>query len=216
MAGTPAYTTTVKMTGTATSMSSEAMSTNSTVSNTYQVTDATKRILARAVSVVFSEASTASTSGRANIPASDITSIDYLFGKVTFASTQAEPIKVTASYLPAAVVAGGHSYSMTMNAELPDDTDFSTTGWRSRTPGLKDVGLSISRFDSVDLNFHNLINSGSPAVVEIRPGGTGDAARGYFLIESEGRSGDVSALEVSELSFQLDESSLADFGWGTP
>jgi len=44
---------------------------------------------------------------------------------------------------------------------------------------------------------------------------TSDVARGFFIAESDAMSGDVSALEASELSFQLDGNSAADFGWGT-
>jgi len=216
MAGLAGYTTTVKMTGTPTAMSSEAMSTNSTAANTYKVTTATKRIFDRAASFSFFEATT--TGGRAAIAAGDISAIDYLFGKVTFSSTQSEPVTVSGNYLPATNVAGANTYGMDMTRELLDRTDFTSTGFRQRHPGLVDVSLTVSRFDSVDLTFINAINSTQTVVCEVRPGGTGssEAGRGFFLVESENRSGDISGLETGELSFQLDGSSEGAFSWGVP
>jgi|TARA_R110000803_G_scaffold210841_1_gene284324 hypothetical protein len=205
------YNATLKVTGTPTGLSSEAMSTVSAVANTYQVTDAAKRILDRAATLTFTEGSTA---GRVSIAAAQITSIDYLFGRVTFSSTQAEPVRVVGNYLPAAVVAGAHAFSMDLSREVLDDTDFTSTGWRSRKSGLMDAAISVTRWDSVDKVYLNLIQAGTPVVMEIKPLGTTAAMlRGFFVPESENKSGDVGGLESAELSYLLDGSTLSAFSW---
>jgi len=208
------YLTTLKVTGTTTTMSSEAMSTNSTVANTYKIDAAAKAIWGRDLSFTFYEATT--TAGRVAVAASAISSIDYLFGKVTFGSTRAEPVTVSGGYLPATNAAGANTYNMVQSGEMLDDTDFTSTGWRSRVRGLKDVSLTVSRWDSIDLDYYNLIDSGAAVVMEVRPGGTGSsvAARGFYKIESDAHSGDVASLEASELSFMLDGSTADDFSWG--
>ena len=202
------YATTVRKSGTATSMTSQAMSTNSTVANTYQINSTARRVWSRSHTLTFRK-------GGTTLPASAVTP-DYLFGKVVISSTLAGSMTVSGTYLPMAAVAGGNSYSLTMSQELLDDTDFSSTGWTSRIGGLLDVSLTVNRWDNVDLDFYNLIDSGNPVVVDIRPGGSGSSisGRGYFLIESENRSGDVSGLEGADVSFQLDASTLTDFSWG--
>lgn len=216
MSGIASYNTTVLKTGITTSMTSEAMSTNSTLANTYKINTTSRRIWDRDISFTFFEAT--STGGRVAIPSSELASVDYLFGKVTFTVSQTTPITVSGSFLPTANVAGANSYTLSQTAEMLDDTDFSNAGWRSRSAGLKDVTLTVSRWDSIDLDYFSLINNGALVVAEIRPGGSGSsvAARGFFRVETEARSGDVSALEAAELTFMLDQSTNADFGWGVP
>ena len=202
------YNASVSVTGTPTAMSSEAMTTFSSVANTYRITSATKNIWDRTAAVTFTQNSSAAVSSTA------ISSIDYLFGSVTFAGAETIPIKVTGTYLPTAVAAGAHAFSLDLGRELLDDTDFTSTGLRSRMGGLQDASFSVTRWDSVDVTYVGNINTGTPVVVEVKPAGTTvNMARGWFIAETDNRSGDVGGLETAETSFQLDGSTGESFSW---
>jgi hypothetical protein len=200
------YNASVSVTGTPTGMTSEAMTTNSTVANTYRITSGTKNIWDRTASITFR--------GSGTTLAASLATVDYLFGKVVFSSTQAEPITVTGTYLPTAVAAGAHSFSLDLGRELLDNTDFTSTGLRSRLGGLQDASFSVTRWDSVDVTYVGNINTGTPVVVEVKPAGTTvNMARGWFIAETDNRSGDVGGLETAETSFQLDATTGESFSW---
>jgi len=155
--------------------------------------------------------------GSTAIPSSQVNNVDYLFGKVTFSVPKGSSaiVKASGKFLPTTAVAGAHGYNINISSELLDDTDFLSTGYRSRTSGLKDVNVTVNRWDSASTEFFNLINTGGSAVVEIVPSGSSIAARGFFIVESENRSGDVASLEAADITLQLDESTAAAFGYGT-
>jgi hypothetical protein len=203
------YNTVVKLGGVATSMTSQAMVSHSTVANTYKISSTSRQVWDRDTALVFRKSGVL-------IGSSLVSSVDRLFGTVTFVSPQAGTIRVSGSYIPLADAAGAKSYSLNISRTLLDDTDFTSTGWVSRTPGLLDVSGSMSRWDNLDDDFADLINSGSAAVVEIRPGGTGVSARGWFKFSSENYSGDVAALEQAEVAFEIDGQAEASFSFGTP
>jgi len=205
------FKTILKVTGTSTAMTAEPMSVV-TANTVFQITDTTKRILDRSASFTFYEDDGAG--GRIAIPSSEIKSIDYLFGKVTFTVAQTPPITVTGSYLPATAIAGAHSYELNQTADILDNTEFNGGGFRSKQPGLIDVSVSVTRWDPTDLQFFNHINNRTSFVLDIQPGGTGPNARGFFVVENENRSGDISSLESVQLSFQLDgDGAGKDFSW---
>ena len=218
MPGTVSYLTTIKKSGTATVMSSEAMtSTGSTVANLYQVTNAVKRVFDRGASFTLYEDDGTTAGGRQVISAAQISSIDYLFGTVTFSSTQAEPVTISGQYMPMTAMAGANNYSLNLSRDVLDNTDFTSTGYRSKAIGLKDAQLTIGRFDDItDNTIYDDLIAGTPVVAEVRPGGTGDAGRGWFVLESESRAGDVASLETADISLQLDGSSLTSFSFNTP
>jgi hypothetical protein len=201
------YLTTVKKSGTPTAMTAEACTTNSTVANTYRISDATKRVWDRTTVLTALDDGTT--------VASTQYTVDFLFGSVTFTSTQDEPVTVTGTYMPMTNVAGANSYTLSASRELVDDTDFSSTGWRSKAVAIKDVSLSITRWADVDADFWELINDvNAVSMVEIKPGSGTLAARGFFMVSSDARSGDVATLETADVTFELDSSTAASFGWG--
>ena len=165
MAGLPGYLTSVKVTGTTTTMTSEAMSTATTAANTYQITDFTKEIWERGIVPTFSGAGSTLSSTRQ-------TDINYLFGRVTFNATQAEPITVSGSYIPTSNVVGAFTYSLEMSNDVLDDTDFQSTGYRTHNIGLHDVTINISRYETADNTFFDAIALRTPMVVEVTPGGS--------------------------------------------
>jgi len=208
------YNTKIKITGTATAMSSQAMSIHSTVANTFRINSTARRVWSRTGTLTFRQNS--GTTSVSTISNTDISDVDYLFGIVTFNTIKAGTVSVSGNYLPLSNIAGSNTYGLNITRVLQEDTDHTSTGWISRQNSLFDVSLSVGRFDNVDKDFFSLINSGNAAVVEVNPGGTTLAARGFFLVESENRSGDVASLEGSDLSFQLDGDVNASFSFNTP
>ncbi len=216
--GVAGYNAVLKRSGFETSFVEEAMSTvvGSTEVKTkhWKIDDTTKDVFVRTVVVGFGE-TTAST-----ISSTDISNIDYLFGKVIFKSTH-PTVLVTGSYFPLANIAGANAYTLTQQNDVLDDTDFTSTGFRSKVMGLQTVDLSVTRWDSLDLEFvHDIFGTSTgraariPLVAEIQPGGgSNPVGRGYFVMESENRSADVSGLESADVSIVLDGSSKAAFSW---
>lgn len=216
MTGVAGYLATVKRSGTPTAFSSEAMALDgSTVSNRYQISDAVKEIWDRDVVPNFrgGPSSAASTIGEANIVARD-----YLFGKVTFGTTVPVPVVVDGSFMPMQTIAGANDYTLEMSADILDNTDFDSTGQRSKQIGLLDVSLTVTRWEPVVIDnfFFNALNSQAPLVAEVQPGGaasSGPIARGWFVPETDNRSADVASLESGDISLQLDGDPRSDFNW---
>jgi hypothetical protein len=138
MAENAGHLATVNMTGTSTAMSAEACSLVS--GKTYQIDNTAKRIIDPDVAVVVDD-------GGSPVSASDIESIDYLFGKVTFVGsyTPSGAITIDANYLPVAAVAYAKEYSFSKSTDMNDFTVFGNTS-RKRSAGLKDSSGSIGFF----------------------------------------------------------------------
>ncbi len=223
--GIAGYNAVIKKSGDETVFTDEAMSTvagsTETAGTHWQIDDATKNVFDRLTLPAFGETTSSTIAG------TDVTSINYLFGKVIFATTH-PTVVVTGEYLPLVAVGGAHAYTLTQQNDVLDDTDFTTTGFRSHKLGLQTVELSITRWDSLEMTFvHDLMgrttSTGStlperpariPVVAEVQPGGTTHpTARGFFVTEAENRSGDVSALESADVSLQLDGSPKGSFIW---
>lgn len=208
------YLTTVKASGTSTAMADEAMT--NTTGFSYQMNDLTKRVWDRDVVPTFEDLG----ESPQVILAADVLSIDYLFGVVTFASAKTEPVVLkTGNFMPMTTIAGAHSYNLGQGGDVLDDTEFglaNNNGARQRILGIRDVSLSVSRWDQVTKTFFNALNNRTPLMIEVRPGGSGDVARGWYVPEAEDHSGDVSSLEAADLSFQLDGNVRSSFNWGTP
>lgn len=206
MAGVAGYKTTVKIMGTATAMTNEAMSTHTTVANTFRVTDPTKRIFQRGGSYTVKV-------GTTTVAGANVTNIDYINGRVTLNFAPIGSVNITGNYLPVASVAGANSYTMAISNELGDDTDYSSQGYRSRKPLLKDVTVTVARWDNVDVALSNLIVNDTLTVLEINPGNQGAIAKGYFRCETDNRSGGVDSFEQSDMSFVLDGDENGSFSF---
>ena len=178
--------------------------------DTFQIDDVNKQIWDRDVVPTFEE-------DAAPIDPSDVLSINYLFGKVTFVTPKTGAITVSGTYMPVVEVAGSNSYTVNMNSAILDDTNFkdanSNGGFRTRVPGLNDVSVSLSRWYDLVKTFITPWLSRSVVLIDITLGGGTDGIRGWFKIESLPLAGDISALESEELSFQLDGDVNSSFGW---
>jgi hypothetical protein len=211
MASKAGYLTEVKIGGTATLLTSEAMSTYSSVANTFRVTNAAKRVLDPATAVVFNDDS-------GLISAAAISKLDRLFSVVTFTSAPHGDVRVSGKYIPVSRIGGANKYALNMSMVMLDDTDFSSTGDRSRSVGLFDVQVTVSRFDPNDQVIYAKMAGRSAVLLDIQPGGPGGALyRGWFQTETNNKSEEVAAIESAELTFQMADApgSFHTFGVGS-
>jgi hypothetical protein len=95
--------------------------------------------------------------------------------------------------------------SLTLGAELLEDTDFISTGWRSRAQGLRDWNVTATIFwDASNTTLTLLRNSFLNATrIDVRylPDGS-NGYQGTAFIENFTNSGEVGGLETVDVSLQ--------------
>lgn len=201
--------------GTPTQMTGEAMSV--VTGKTYQITNSAKRTFDR------NQAITVKDNG-SPVSASNIESIDHLFGRVTFVSgySVVGSITVDAYYLPLAQVGKANGFTLSQTANANDNTDYETaqgnSGHRTYTYGLKTVSLDVSGIYDATNGFVALLRARTELIIEINPDGNSKSvARGYFKPVNTGQSGDVGDLESETITFNLsvpdDETVQVPFKW---
>lgn len=225
----PGYLTKLRVSGIPTAMSTELMSTFSGSSTTgvggtpafvMEMNSTARQVWDRTVVPTFRIASSVGST----IGSSEIIDINYVFGRVTFDTTYAGGVvSVVGSYMPLAVAAGAHTYTLAQTADVLDDTDFTSTGFRSKNMGLFDVSLTLNSWDPLSSQFSEILvasstsaRRGQPIVAEVTPGGLSTSsitARGWFVVENDSLSGDVSGLEEASISLQVDGDNQDDFRW---
>lgn len=199
--GFAGYVALIKSSGTSTEANGESMTL--VAGKTFKITDATKNVWDHTKAVTVKDDGN-------EVDASNIESINYLFGEVTFVSgyTPTTPITVDVFYLPMTEVSKANSFTLTQTAETIDETDYATSrsndGYRVFSPGLRQVSLELGGFYDSSKKFWEVLEDREPIVVEINPDGNGlSLCRGIFKMNSRGQSGDVGALEEETRSFML-------------
>jgi hypothetical protein len=190
---TAGYQASIKKSGTSTSFTGESMS--NVTGNIFQIDDAAKEIFNRDSTFTFYEDSVA-------ISTSDISSIDYLYGKVTFATSKTGSITVDGDYMPIAVIAGASQATQNQTQQIIDTTDFSNSGYKTKIVGLQDIVISVSRFDDVSNDFQTLLESRTPLVIEFLPT-SGDTNRGWYVLDSTSSDLSLEDALTEGLNFQL-------------
>ena len=194
MAGVAGYGFSIKKSGTSTAFTSEAMS--NTAGNTWQIDDATKQVFNRDTLPTFYDNAVEIVSG-------DISSIDYLYGKVTFTGVKTGPITVDGDYMPMAEIAAAKEGSLNRTSAIYDDTDISNAGYHTKVSGVHDASITMSRWDDLTYTFTDVIEARTPVVIEFAPS-SAKSYRGWFVSDSSGQTLDINALIDESLSFQLD------------
>lgn len=210
--GVAGYTTTLKRAGTPVAILNEQaqnISQPTAARNTYQIVDATRRVLDRTAAVIVDD-------GGTPIPSSEYV-IDYLFGIVGFTTSRSAGanIRVSASYLPLADIAGGTGHSIDLSGDIHDGTNLpdaqANGGFRTKEYGLRDVSLTIDKLFENSRYFESVWRSREPIFIEVRPGQ--NIIRGWFLPETISDTGGQDSLETENVSFQLDGSVESSFSW---
>ena len=199
--GFAGYVATILQTGSATPTTAEAFTLVS--GKTYQVNAATRRIWDRsATTTIYDNA--------APVANADIESIDYLFGRVTFAAsyTPTTPITADFDYFATAAVGRANSFTLTQTAEAIDQTDMQTAqangGYRSFCPGLRTVSLELSGIYDIANGFIDALETRGEVIIQLNPDGNDESVmRGFFKLREQSQSGDVGALEEESVTFVL-------------
>lgn len=190
---TAGYQAKFKKSGTSTSFTDEAMSV--VTGNTYQIDTDSKQVWNRLSTFTFYEDDVA-------ILSSDISSIDYLFGKVTFETSKTGSITVDGGYLPMADIGGAYEATLNRTNQVNTCTDISNTGFEMKKTGIKDVTITVSRYDDLSSDFDTIITAGNPVVVEFTPVPT-KIYRGWFVLSGKDQSIDINSLIDGSLTFDL-------------
>lgn len=212
--GFAGYLAKILRTGTSTSMTAEAMTLES--GQIYMITDTTKEIWNRNAAFVVEDN---------NVDVTEhVEWFDYLFGRIKFADAYSVtgPVTVTGAYFPTTQLGRGQSYTLTMQAEAVDETDYATAqgndGHYVFTPGLRTAALEIQGVFNSTEDSKTKLTDREEYVVEIDPAGDGKSIiRGFFKYVSASQEGDVGALEEESISLSLsvpdDDLLYRPIGW---
>jgi predicted secreted protein len=117
---------------------------------------------------------------------------------------KAVQIKTTAQGSSLYAAIPGNAASMTVGADMLDDTDFTSTGWRSRVVGLRDYSISVtSNYGTTGAlaTIRSAMLNGTKLDMRYLPNGT-VGLTGRVLVENFSPSGDVGGLETIDISLQ--------------
>lgn len=193
--------TVLKVSGDSTAFASpESMTSIGT--DVYQIDDPDRRIWDRTITPDFY-------ADGVLIDEADIENIDYLFGTVTFSTTQTEPITVDTSYIPLTEVAEATDHTFSLAGDVLDDTSYDKAnangGYRTRVYGLRDINISLTRFANVNEEFIDAWTDEEVLVLEHRPIADSNIIwRGWFIVENADKSGTIDDLENVDITLQLD------------
>jgi len=215
--GFAGYSATIKKSGTSTAVTGGGM-TQVGATSTWEATSSANNMWDRNVTVtVYNDAVDVT---------SDVESIDYLWGRVTFTSGSEPAGVVTAdfNYLPSSAYGVAREFTLTQNAETVDTTDLDTAqgngGFRTFDASTRDVSLSLSGFYNLSNGFKTLLEGRDELIIEINPSGssTESACRGFFKPVSTNQSGDFGGAEDEGVEFQLSvpDSDITPFSWVHP
>jgi len=194
MAGVAGYVFRVKKSGASTGFTGETAS--NTTGNTWVIDDTNKNLFDRSLAVNFYD-------NGVLIDSADIDSIDYLFGKVTFTGVKSGPITIDGSYIPLVDIASAKETTLNLTSAILDNTAINNTGYHSKTYGVHDVSVSVTRFYDYNEDFASILNARQPLVIDVTPN-PNKSYRGWFVMESNEISLDIDSLEDQSISFSLD------------
>ena len=199
--GFAGYVATIKRVGTSTAIVGGGMTL--VTGKTYRITNAAHTIWDRNATLTVKD-------NAVTVAASNIESIDFLYGRVTFAAayTVTGPVTVDFNYFPTTALCGANTFTLTQTAEAVDTTDMCLAqgngGYRVFEYGLKSVGLEMSGFYNLAAGYLALLQSRAELIIEINPDGSNESVcRGFFRCTSEGLSGAVGNPEEESVSFAL-------------
>ena len=183
----------IKKSGTSTSFTGESMTV--TTGNTYQIDDSAKQVFNFNSTFTFYEDAVA-------ISDSDIDSIDYMYGKVTFSTSKTGSITVDGAYYPMGNIAGAYQATQNSTNQVLNTTSFENQGYVEKLPNQKDIIVTCTRFDDLSKDFQDILEGGNSIVIEFLPS-TGNGNRGWYVLDSASQNLDMSNVIEESLSFQL-------------
>lgn len=211
--GFAGYVSTVKRAGTPVAFTAEATA-QVGATQTYEIVDFTKSCWDYNVPVTVLVSATPTA-------ASNIESIDYMFGRVTFVTgfTPAGAVTVTGQSLPLSAFAKANGFSLSMTADTTDTTSFEDAqangGFNTFRQTLKTADLELTGFYRATNNLFDVLSGREDFVVEINPDGNNKSiARGIYKAVSDSQTGDVGGDESETIAFGLSvPENILPFSW---
>jgi hypothetical protein len=216
--------TVIKVGGTSSALANEA--TTKRVANTvYQITNASRRVLDPQVAVSVDVDGIVS-------PASAYT-IDYMFGKVTFAAEQtagAVVRVVSGAYMSPLTLAEAKECTISLARDIQESTVFTGDGYKTRLTTLKSASGSLAVMSVLHVtpantgqpdSFIDWLNLGAAFLMEVNFGGTGNIFRAWVLLEKADEKIPVDGLYEGSVGWQstsiqgTGQTESALFGFGT-
>tara|TARA_R100000664_G_C2703818_1_gene103169 strand:+ start:33 stop:674 length:642 start_codon:yes stop_codon:yes gene_type:complete len=205
MAATAGYLATISMTGTATTMTNEAMSGGGV---TFQITAATKRIVDPATAITIKD-------GASTINPSTYT-FNYLTGTVVLSGAPTGSVTITGKFLPVRQIAQAYELDVSLSRTLVD-TSLLGTEHTLRTAALGDITGSLSCYDTgleayTDISLASVLQSGVSKVIEMSWNGGTNYLRFFSKLESVEASASVDGVQTATASFSMDAQTAVTTG----
>tara|TARA_R110002020_G_scaffold64898_6_gene171773 strand:+ start:649 stop:1287 length:639 start_codon:yes stop_codon:yes gene_type:complete len=195
MAATAGYLATVSVTGTATTMTGEAMG---GAGVTYQITSTSRQI------VDPNTAITVKVGGAAQAPSTY--SFDYLTGTVVFGGAPGAAVTIDGKFLPAREIAQAYEMDVSLSRTLAESSLLGSD-FTQRTPVLGDITGTFACYDSglnvyTDVDLAQILVDGSTKVVQMAWNAT-NVLRFFAMFESIEASGSVDGVQTANASFSM-------------
>lgn len=157
MASTAGKIALIRVPGTPTSFTNEAVTTAD--DQIYQITDITRRVFVSGVPLVVTVNGVTQSSA--------LYTVEPLRGRVTFTTaTPRTNVRFAGSYYPMATAAKCRAVSFSAVKAALDNTGFEDGGWLTRLVGLADVTGTLGRRWQVQAYFHDALVNASFVVIE--------------------------------------------------
>lgn len=202
----------IRTTGTPTAFTSQAATLVS--GKTYRISNSAQSLWNPLVAIVVQSDGT-------NVAASDIASINYAIGTVTFVDsfTVAGPVTISGSYLPLEDMVSARSVSISQSADTIETGNFEQVndagGYEFFRATLKSVSAELEDFARPTSEWLDKLLAREQVVLEIDLDGNGTTfCRGFFNVINNGQSGGTGGdeSETVSLSLRVPEQGVG-FGW---
>ena len=195
MAASAGYLATVSVTGTATTMTGEAMGGGGV---TYQITAADRQIVDPASAITIKIGGAAQ--------ATSTYSFDYLTGTVTLSGAPGAAVTIDGKFLPKRQITQAYEADVTLTKNLVD-TSLLGTVHTQRTSTLGDISGSLSCYDSglnvyTDVDLAQILVDGTVKVVDLNWNGA-NYLRFLALFETIESSMAVDGVQTATASFSI-------------
>jgi hypothetical protein len=210
MAVLAGYSTTIEINGASTAFTGEAFTGSG--AGPWTITTESKSVWNPATTPTFYDNAVAISSG-------DISSIDYLFGKVTFTGSKTGPITADGAYYPRTAVSECKAFEVEITRDPLDVTVFhATQKHRERILGLLDLRGMLSTFDPMvadllsgpgSVTWQDILTGSTSKVISIYVGQT-RYWRFWAKTKNLKISGERDGLVEGSVEFELDAHEAAD------
>ena len=170
--GQAGYKAMLRKAGTATAMTAEAMTIDPANAKKFNVTNKAHSYWDRLTPVTVKDGGTA-------VAATNVKSVDYLFGSVTFLGSYnpVGAITVDGKFMPTVDLCGAQSFSLKQTSTPLVTTDFCAAqtngGYAVNEYGLKIVSLDLSAIYDITYGFEDDLLNRTEFIIEISPDGLG-------------------------------------------